>query len=95
MSSGSRFRVTALLIGLLTAKIGVTLIYLTGTVSISEIFFAQPAAIAQEKPVENKAIQTDAVQAEKKQKTSSPQNVDITAVLKRLISFCTSAWSIR
>ena len=84
MSKRSRFRVRALLIGLLTAKIGVTLIYLTGTVSISELFFVQPAAIAQEKPVEAKEAKTNAVETAKKSKASPPPNVDITAVLKRL-----------
>ena len=59
MNRRKRFHVRALLIGLLTAKIGVTLIYLTGTVSISEFFLAQPAAIAQEKPAENKKSKTD------------------------------------
>ena len=83
MNSRSRFRMKALLIGLLTAKIGVTLVYLTGTVSISEFFLAQPAAIAQEKPAESKENKTKTVETAAKPKTPPP-NVDITAVLKRL-----------
>jgi len=84
MNSRSRFRMKALLIGLLTAKIGVTLVYLTGTVSISEFFLLQPAAIAQEKPAESRENKTEAAKTAEKPKTPPPPNVDITAVLKRL-----------
>ncbi len=84
MNSRSRFRMKALLIGLLTAKIGVTLVYLTGTVSISEFFLSQPAAIAQEKPAESRENKTETVKTAEKPKTPPPPNVDITAVLKRL-----------
>ena len=84
MNSRRRFKMKALLIGLLTAKIGVTLIYLTGTVSISKFFFTQPAAIAQEKPTKNKEKNTDTVATAEKSKTPPTPNVDITAVLKRL-----------
>ena len=84
MNSRSRFRMKALLIGLLTAKIGVTLVYLTGTVSISEFFLAQPAAIAQEKPAESRENKTETVKTAEKPKTPPLPNVDVTAVLKRL-----------
>ena len=84
MNSRSRFRMKALLIGLITAKIGVTLVYLTGTVSLSEFFLTQPSAIAQEKPAETREQKPKAVETEEKSKTPSPPNVDVTAMLKRL-----------
>ena len=84
MNSRSRFRMKALLIGLLAAKIGVSLVYLTGTVSISEFFLTQPAAIAQEKPADSRENRTGTVKTTEKPKTPPPPNVDITAVLKRL-----------
>ena len=77
MNSRSRFRMKALLIGLLTAKIGVTLVYLTGTVSISEFFLMQPAAIAQEKPAESQENKTETVETAAKPKTPPPPTATV------------------
>ncbi len=84
MNSRRRFRMKALFIGLLTAKIGVTLVYLTGTVSISELFLTQPAAIAQEKPLESQQNKAKASETTSITKPTEPPRVDLTAVLKRL-----------
>ena len=80
----SRLRMKALLIGLLSAKIGVTMIYLTGTVSLSEFFLEQPAAIAQEKSPTNKPEEIQASENAAEQRTSPVPSVDVSAMLKRL-----------
>ena len=50
------FRFRALLIGLLSVKIGGTLLLLVGTASVSELLFHQQVAIAQEKEAEKNQI---------------------------------------
>jgi len=80
----SRLRMKTLLIGLLSAKIGVTMIYLTGTVSLSEFLWEQPAAIAQEQSPKNKAEETDASQNAAERRTPPGPSVDVSAMLKRL-----------
>ena len=84
MNSRNRIRMKALLIGLLTAKIGVTLVYLTGTVSISDLLLTQPSAIAQEKPAETQENKPETIETAEKSKTPPPPSVDISAVLNRL-----------
>ena len=78
------FRFRALLIGLLSVKIGGTLFYLAGPASVSEILFHQQVAIAQEKEGEK----TEAQAADKTPKPETvkkkSESADVGAVLKRL-----------
>ena len=77
------FRFKTLLIALLAIKIGGTLFYLTATVSIADLFFSQPVAIAQEKapdPPSKQAVEEKQPAPEKK----TAATVDVRAVMKRL-----------
>ncbi len=77
------FRV--LLIGLVAVKIGGTLFYLTATVSLAELFFHQPTAVAQEKtsaPASQLPAQKAKPNPDAAKKAASP--ADVSAVMKRL-----------
>lgn len=80
------FPFRALLIGLIAIKVGGTLGYLTATVSIGELFFHQPEAIAQEKAPESPPQQ--AVKEEKPGEGAAAKktepSADVSAVMKRL-----------
>ncbi len=78
-----RIRFKALLIGLATAKIGVTLLYLAGSVSVTEVIFRQQTAIAQDKQATKKAAVETENETPQPAKPKAP-TVDVRAVLKRL-----------
>jgi flagellar motility protein MotE (MotC chaperone) len=75
-------RIRVLLIGLVAAKIGVTLLYLAGTVSISEFVFHQQSAIAQEKEPQKETHNGESSHAAK----TKDHTIDVRALLRRLDS---------
>ena len=83
MMRPDRIRFKALLIGLATAKIGITLLYLAGSVSFTEVIFRQQTAIAQDQQTTQKAVAETEKEAPKPAKSNDP-TVDVRAVLKRL-----------
>jgi len=78
------FRFKTLLIGLLAIKIGGTLFYLTATVSIADLFFSQPVAIAQEKAPDPPSKQAAGEKQPAPEKKKTAAAVDVRAVMKRL-----------
>ncbi|MBW1960803.1 MAG: hypothetical protein JRJ04_05035 [Deltaproteobacteria bacterium] len=75
-------RIKPWLIGLAFAKIGISLLYMIGTLSVSEFFFHQQTAVAQEKTPKDTVQQTDT------QLAAKPKDpiVDVRDILKRLDS---------
>jgi len=74
------FGVKSLIVGLAVVKLGVTLLYLAGTVSITDFFLHQQTAIAQEKKSIEETEIKEAVKAESPEESA----VDVRAVLARL-----------
>jgi flagellar motility protein MotE (MotC chaperone) len=75
-----RFGVKALIVGLAVVKLGVTLLYFAGTVSITDFFLHQQTAIAQEK----KSIEETEIEEAVKAESPEASAVDVRAVLARL-----------
>jgi flagellar motility protein MotE (MotC chaperone) len=85
MRGRQTFPFRTLLIGLVAIKIGGTFFYLIGTVSIADLFFHQPVAIAQEKASD--ASPQHPAPEKKPGPDAAPKNVapaDVSAVMKRL-----------
>lgn len=78
-----RLRFKALLIGLATAKIGVTLLYLAGSVSVTEVIFRQQTAIAQDPQAVKKEVTEAENETPQPRKPKDPA-VDVRAILNRL-----------